>query len=288
MKKASSIVLAFALFNCGCSTVSLVYHNADWYLQYKINGYTSFNAQQKELIRQDVSNYMHWHRKYALPEYIIFLQNLNGAVQYEGRLEVENVTLLRTELTNLYKETLKPAIVPTAEILCMLDNRQIEELDGNFAKEIRKRKNDDLNISHDEYLDRRADKTISYIEWLAGDLSTEQEQKIREISHHLPAVGDIYIQHREANQKKLISLLNEHAGEDKVAAFLSSWIFTPEAARSPQQQIAIQSFERASDEMIAQIQWILTTTQKEHIHKMISTYIDDMRAAGKTTPDPKQ
>jgi hypothetical protein len=288
MKKTLFIVLAFALFNCGCSTVSLVYHNADWYLQYKINGYTSFNAEQKKLIRQDVSNYMHWHRENALPEYIIFLQNLNGAAQYEGRLDVANVTLLRTQLTDLYKETLKPAIRPAATILSMLDSRQIEELDGNFSKEIQKRKKDVLGVSRDEYLDRRANRTISFVEWLAGDLSTEQEQKIGELSRNLPNVGDIYIQYQETNQKKLISLLNSHAGEEKVAAFLSSWIFTPEETRLPQQQIAIQSFERASDEMITRIQEMLTTTQKQHIRKMVSSYIDDLRAASEYSPKSRQ
>jgi Family of unknown function (DUF6279) len=288
MKKTLSIVLAFTLFNCGCSTVNLVYRNADWYLQYKINGYTSFNAEQKKLIRQDVSNYMHWHRENALPEYIIFLQNLNGAAQYEGRLEVANVTLLRTQLMDLYKETLRPAIRPAATILSMLDSRQIEELDGNFSKEIQKRRKDALDVSRDEYLDKRADRTISFIEWLAGDLSTEQEQKIREISRDLPAVADVYIQYQETSQKNLIALLNSHVGEEKIAEFLSSWIFTPEATRLPQQQIAIQSFERASDEMIARIQWMLTTTQKEHIRKMITSYIDDLRAAGESSPKSRQ
>ena len=94
MNKSHVFVLAFTLFICGCSTIHLFYRNADWYLQYKINSYTSFNAPQKELIRQDVSDYMHWHRKYALPEYIIFLQNLNGAVQYQGQLEAEDVALM--------------------------------------------------------------------------------------------------------------------------------------------------------------------------------------------------
>src|SRR5665647_1398576 len=94
MKKSLFIILALVLFICGCSTVSLFYRNADWYLQHKIAGYTSFNARQKETIRQEVSDYMHWHHKNALPEYIIFLQNLNGVAQYKGQLGVEEIILL--------------------------------------------------------------------------------------------------------------------------------------------------------------------------------------------------
>jgi hypothetical protein len=277
MKKSLFIVLAFALLNCGCNTVSLVYRNADWYLQHKINSYTSFNDQQKKLIRQDVSDYMHWHRKNALPEYITFLQNLNGVAQYEGHLRVENVALLRAQLMNLYSETMMPAIRPTAEILNMLDSGQIQELDRNLAEENQKQKHEELDLSHDKYLERRADRTISFLEWLAGNLSNDQEQKVRELSRHLPYVSPVYIQVREGNQRGLITLLNDGADADKIAAFLSSWILTPEASRTEQQQRVIESFNLASDEMIVQIQGMLTVTQKEHIHKMISSYIDDMR-----------
>ena len=277
MKRSLFVILAFALLSSGCSTVSLVYRNADWYLQHKINGYTSFNARQKETIRQEVFDYMHWHRKNALPEYIIFLQNLNGVAQSDGPLKVEEVNLLRAHLLNLYKKSLVPAIRPTAQLLSELDGRQIQKLGKTLAVETQKQKKEKLDISHDEYLDKRADKTINFVEWLAGNLSGKQEQKIREMSRHLPVASHSYIQHREANQGRLIALLNGHAGADNIAAFLTSWALTPEATRTSQQQYVIQSFETATDEMIAQIHGLLTARQKDHMRKMISSYIENMR-----------
>jgi hypothetical protein len=278
MKKSLFIVLAFALLNCGCSTISLVYRNADWYLQHKIYGYTTFTSRQKETIRKEITDYMAWHRKDALPEYIIFLQNLNGAAQYAGQLKTEEVALLREHLTDLYKMSLAPAIIPATKLLSSLDSRQIQELEKNLAKENQQQLNDQLEASREEYLNKRADKTVNFLEWLAGDLSARQEHEIRDMSRHLPVVNDIYLRHRQENQGRLIALLNGHAGEEKIAAFLSSWLFTPEETGSPEQQRAIQAFEHASDDMIAQIQGKLTVPQKEHIHKMISSYIDDMRA----------
>jgi hypothetical protein len=133
-------------------------------------------------------------------------------------------------------------------------------------------------VSRDVFLDRRAERTIKFLEWLAGNLGKEQEQKVGEMSRQLPFVRDIYIRQREANQGRLISLLNAHAEKEKIAVFLSIWILTPETARSQQQQHAIDSFNLASDEMIARIQGLLTARQKAHIHQMISSYIEDMRA----------
>ena len=277
MKKSLFIVFVLALLIGGCSTVSLVYRNADWYLMHKINDYTSFNSRQKDTIRKEVSDYMQWHRKKALPEYIIFLQNLNGAAQYDGRLKAAQVAMLRTQLSDLYKSTMVPAIRPAAQLLSELDVRQIRELAGTFAEQIQKQKRDYLTGGQTENLEKRAERAVDFLEWLAGDLSDEQKQKVIELSRKIPVASLSYIQHREANQARLIALLNDHAGAEKIASFLTSWILAPEATRTPQQQRAIQSFETGTDEMIAQMHGLLTARQREHIGDLVSSYIQEMQ-----------
>jgi hypothetical protein len=288
MKKSLFICFAFALFISGCSTVSLIYRNADWYLIHKINDYASFNSMQKDTIRKDVADYMQWHRKKALPEYIIFLQNLNGATQYEGQLKAEQVARLRTQLSDLYKRTMVPAIRPAAQLLSELDSGQIQELAGTFAEQIQKQKRDYLIGGQKENLEKRAERAMDFLEWLAGDLSDEQKLKVTELSRKIPVASLSYIQHREANQARLIALLKNHAGAEKIASFLSSWILTPEATRTPQQQRAIQSFEAGTDDMIAQMHGLLTARQKEHIGNLISSYIQEMQkfaSEGQTAGD---
>ena len=277
MKKPIFIILALTMISGGCSTASLFYRNADLYLQHKIYDYTTFNARQKETIRKEVSDYMLWHRKEALPEYIIFLQNLNGATQSEDSLSAKEVALLRVQLMDLYKKTMFPAIRPTAQLLSELDRRQIQELGRSFAEQIRQQKDKFLEDGKIENFDKRAERAVDFVDWLAGSLSNEQEQKIAELSRKLPGASLSYIQQREANQAKLITLLNDHAGAEKIAAFLTSWILTPEATRTSQQQRNIQSFESGSDETFAQIHGMLTPGQKSHIRKLISSYIRDIR-----------
>jgi lipase chaperone LimK len=132
-------------------------------------------------------------------------------------------------------------------------------------------------MGRDAYLDRRAYKTLDFLEELVGNLSREQRQKIREMSRRLPVVRDIYIEQRETNQVRLIKLLSDNAGADRIASFMSRWILTPEATRTAQQQRDILAFETASDEMIANIQAMLTTKQKSHLDKKISFYIDELQ-----------
>ncbi|MGB7597509.1 MAG: DUF6279 family lipoprotein [Gallionella sp.] len=177
----------------------------------------------------------------------------------------------------MYRKSMQPAIRSAAEILSSLDSRQIRELDRNLAEENNKQRREERDFGRDAYLDKRADKTLDFLEGLTGKLSREQRQKVRDMSRRLPLVKDIYIDQREANRRRLITMLNENAGPDRIAAFLSSWILAPEQTRTIQQQQDIESFNSASDEMIANIQGMLTTRQKAHLNKELSYYIDELR-----------
>lgn len=93
----------------------------------------------------------------------------------------------------------------------------------------------------------------------------------------MPFATKYYIEQREAKQAKLILILNNREGEEKIAALLRQWIDAPEASRSPQQQQAIEAYETAMDEMTARIFELMTTRQKDHLGKKISSYIDDFQ-----------
>jgi len=115
------------------------------------------------------------------------------------------------------------------------------------------------------------------VEKLVGDLSDEQEKKITEMSLRIPFATRPYLEQREAKQASLIALLNDHAGEDKIAALFRQWIATPETSRSAQQQQAIAAYERAMNEMAARIFGLLTTRQKHHLSEKITSYIVDFQ-----------
>lgn len=273
------IILTIALLFCsGCSKVTIGYNNADWILRYKINDLTSFNSQQREEIHREVDNYMRWHRKNALPEYTLFFQGLYDAVQQDKQVQTEDITRIKGDSYKLYRKTVAPFILPAARLLNTLDSKQIEELGKSLAEMNREQKEESLTGSDQAILEKRAERTLDFVEGLVGNLSSEQEDKIREMSLQLPLATGYFIEHREASQAGLIALLNDKAGEDKIAAFLWLWLNTPEATRTQQQQQVIQSYERATDEMTARIYGLLTDRQKNRLRKKIMSFIEDFQS----------
>lgn len=278
IKKSLFIILALVLLGRGgCSRITFGYNHADWLLRYWITDYTSFSTQQKEEIHLEVDNYMRWHRKVALPQYTAFLQDLDALAKQDGALNTSDVMHSKAEIIRLYRLTMTPFIRPAAHVLSTLDSRQIAELRDTLAEKNLEQREDTLSGSEQKNLRKRAEGLVHFVEELAGHLSGEQEKKIREISLRIPFVTMTYIEQRETKQASLISLLSNHAGEDKIAAFFSQWINTPPTPTSPQEQQANDAYDSAMNEMIARIFGLLTVDQKIHLRKKISAYINDLQ-----------
>lgn len=271
------IILSLILLCSGCSRITLGYKYADWLLRYWINDYTSFTAAQREQIHLEVDNYLRWHRKTMLPEYIAYLQHVNAAINQEGGLTVGDVVRLRAESNRLYQLTMEPVIRPAAHILSTLDNQQITELGDAFAKRNRKQREKLLHGSEKNMLDARAERHVELVEELVGHLSSEQEEKITEMSLRIPFASGAYIEQREAQHARLLALLRNKAGEDQIAAVFRQWLAAPEISRTPQQQQAIAAYERGMNEMTVRIAGLLTPHQKRHLTDRIVSYIDDFR-----------
>lgn len=270
------LVLALLLLG-GCSRVTVGYNNADWILRYWINGHASFTDLQKEEIHLQVDGYLRWHRKNALPEYIAFLRKLDALAWQDGTLTEADVMRLRADSARLYRLTMTPLVRPAAHVLSTLDNRQIEELRKTLVERSRKQRDEKLFDSEQENLAMRAERHVGAVEGLVGDLSREQEEKITEMSLRVPFATRHYIEQREAKQAQLISLLRNHAGEERIAALFRQWIDDPESSRTPQQQQAIEAYERAMNDMTVQISKLLTARQKERVRAKVANYIADLQ-----------
>jgi len=274
MKNKLIIAVALLLLLSGCSIVSVGYNYADVYLRYTINSYASFNDVQKEIIRNEVNIYMRWHRKNMLPEYVVFLQELRGLVQSGKVLKQEDVARVRSEARSLYVKTMQPTVIPAATILKSVDSRQIKELVQSFAKKNAKLKDKELSGDQQEQLRKRAEKTIDFMENVVGDLTDSQLELIRNKRYKLPLAASIYIRLREDNQARLIALMTQNSAETDIAKFLSQWILMPAKYIGSDEQLVLQEFEQASDEMIAGIYAILNERQKNKLLKNVVKYID--------------
>lgn len=265
----------------GCGIISLGYNYSDVYLRYTINSYTSFNKEQKAEIHQDVDEFMRWHRKVMLPEYVSFLRALQHKVESGTALSADEVKLYRLRVRNLYISTLQPTVIPAAELLSKMNEAQIGEMAESLTRENNKQRDKELSGSQEDRVKQRTERTIDFIENLVGALTDNQLAQLRAANNSLPFATEIYLHLKEDNQKHLLGMLSEKDGKDEVANFLSLWLLMPEKFRRPEEQDMLQAFEQGSDELLAEIYAMLTERQKNKLLKNITHYADTFQDLSK-------
>lgn len=270
-------IIIFALFLQGCSWVTMGYNNFDVYLRYKIGGYASFTTSQQTIIRQEVADYMAWHRQHALPEYIIFLKDVELLTRQTQPPSSTDIARLRARVNTLYITSILPAITPAANVLSTLDESQITQFEKKLAEDNTKLEQELLDHEIEKTLEKRVQRTIDFFEQFVGNLNADQEEKIRAASLRLPFITEIFLNQRKASQVKLLSMLHNKATAETIAEFLNSLTFTPELARMTNEQVLIEQFKRESDEFIAKSYAMLRADQKQTFQKNIASYIEDFQ-----------
>ena len=271
------IIIIFALLLQGCSWVTMGYNNFDVYLRYKIGGYASFTTSQQTIIRQEVADYMAWHRQHALPEYIVFLKDVELLTRQTQPPSSADIARLRAQVNTLYIASVLPAITPAANVLSTLDESRINQLGKKLAEENAELEQELLGDKIEKTLKKRAQRTIDFFEKFVGNLNTDQEEIIRAASLRLPFITEIFLNQRKASQVKLLNLLHNKATAETITEFLKNLILTPELARMPNDQVLIEQFKRESDELVAKSYVLLRANQKLTLQKNIASYIEDFQ-----------
>lgn len=253
------------------------YNNFDVYLRYKIEGYTSFTASQQAIIRHEVADYMAWHRHHALPEYIIFLKDVELLSQQSQPLSITDIARLRARANKLYVASILPAITPAANILSDLNDQQITSLENNLAADNLKLKQELLGDSIEKMLEKRAQRTLDFIENMVGNLDAAQTEKIRALNIRLPFTTEIFIRQRVASQTELIRRLRNKDSAEKISDFLTSLLLVPEFTRTADEQVLMGQLKAASDDLIEKSYALLNSEQKQTLQKNIARYIEDFQ-----------
>ncbi|MEQ1814650.1 MAG: DUF6279 family lipoprotein [Candidatus Nitrotoga sp.] len=255
----------------------MAYNNLDVYLSYKIGGYASFTTSQQTLIRQEVADYMAWHRQHALPEYIAFLNDVELLTRQTQPPSSTDIARFRARVNTLYITSVLPTIKPAANILSTLNESQITQLEEKLAEDNTRLEQELLDDEIEKTLEKRAQRTIDFFEKFVGNLNAGQEEKIRAASLHLPFITEIFLNQRKDSQVKLLGMLHNKATAETIAEFLNSLILTPELARMTNEQILIEQFKKDSDELVVKSYLLLRADQKQTLQKNIASYIEDFQ-----------
>src|ERR1700687_2123633 len=189
------VLAALAFFLAACSLTRLAYMNAAVayanatpLLTWFIGDYVQLSVPQKEWVREHLSKTLVWHRTQELPEYRRFLETL--LAHSEGAYSVDEIGRAHRDLRTYYHRALEHILPDLADFLLQLDSEQAAQMERKFTEDNRRLLKEFRVGTHEELLQRRANKYIEHFEEWIGELTPAQRHLAEARLRLLPDLSD--------------------------------------------------------------------------------------------------
>lgn len=283
------MILLLAATLAACSSARFGYANGDSLVSWWMNGYISFDDDQKFVARKQLIELFAWHRQTQLKDYAHLMTGFQQRIQSAARQPVtpREVVDDYAAIRQRAKVSIERALPDLAGLALTLEPKQLQHLERKFASNNGAYRDEFLQGDLDDRQRGRLKKVMKQAEYWFGDFSREQEAQILGVLRTTPLNNEIWLGERQRRQQEMLRMLRKIQAEkpdrDVALAMLKSYtsrgfeIFTYH--EHPQ-------FFDASREGVANLAATIinmaTPEQRAHAVKRLQQWIDDCNAlAGK-------
>ena len=270
MKSVCTFLLAVLL--SGCSTVRLVYDNAETYLRWRAATYLDLEGAMADELDERIAAFMAWHRAQALPKYAQLLDDARRRV--ERRLQPADLVWGYDAVVAQAREGLRAAAERGAPLLDRLGAREIANLERRIAEDNRRFARENLRGSERARRKRRTERNVERLEDWVGKLSQAQHQRVAQYSERAPLLDE----HRERDHKRIQAELLAILRAKEAKKRLPDWAANYDRGREPAYVAALEAARKEYFAMALDIDRSLTPEQRSRVTGELRRYADEFRS----------
>jgi hypothetical protein len=258
----------------GCSTVRLVYDNAEIYLRWRIDAYLDVHDAMADEVDERVAGFMAWHRAQELPKYAHFAEEASR--RFERRLQPADLVWAYDAGIALAREGLRAAAERFAPLLDRLTPQQIDHLERRLAEDNRRFAREYLRGSERERRKRRTGRNVERLEDWVGKLSEAQIQRVAQYSERAPMLEELRDREHKRLQAEVLAMVRAKQARRRLPDLAADW----ERDREPAYVAAYEASRREYFAMLLDVEASLSATQRARVVERLRGYADDFRALG--------
>ena len=263
----------------GCSAVQTGYNNAPTLLYWWLDGYIDFEDAQARPVRESLDALHAWHRRQELPAYAEWL----GRLQQQAGATVtpeqvcSHLAQVRVHLQHLGEQSadglarLAPSVQP----------EQLRHLARQFEKHNQKWREEWLDGSPAELLERRLERTVERYEDFYGSLSEAQKTLLRQRLTASSFDARLAWAERLRRQQDTLQVLQEHRNGERPAHIKAEMLALVQRSLTPPEPAARAQFERMLQEgcqSIAALHNSASEAQRRRLGEKLRGYEADLQA----------
>lgn len=255
----------------GCSTVRIVYDNADTYLRWRAAAYLDVEGEMADELDERIAAFMKWHRLQALPKYAELLDE--GARRFGKTLMPADLVWGYDSVVMQAREGLRKAAVEGAPLLDRLSPQQIANMERRLAEDNRRFARENLRGSEREQRKRRTERNVERLEDWVGRLTKAQLERVAQYSERAPLLDEFRDRDHKRIQAEFLAMVRAHEAKKRLPDFATNW----ERGRDPAYAAALEAARKAFFAMALDIDKSLTPQQRAHALGELRRYANDFR-----------
>jgi hypothetical protein len=263
---------AIAIVIAGCSTVRLVYDNAEVYLRWWLGAYLDVHDAMADELDERIAGFMAWHRAQELPKYSQFAEEAGR--RFERRLQPADLVWAYDSGVALAREGLRAAAEQLAPLLDRLTPEQIDHLERRMAEDNRRFARENLRGSERERRKRRTERNVERLEDWVGKLSQAQIQRVEQYSERAPLLDEFRERDHRRLQAGIVAILRARQARSRLPALAADW----ERGREAAYAAAYEAARREYFSMALDLDRSLSAKQRARAIERLRRYADDFRA----------
>jgi hypothetical protein len=268
--KVFCTLLVAALIS-GCSTVRLVYDNADTYLRWRAALYLDLDSAMADELDERIAEFMAWHRAQALPKYAQLVDE--AARRFERKLQPADLDWGYDAIMTQARESLRLAAVQGAPLLDRLSAQQIAQLEKRLGEDNRRFARENLRGNERERRRRRTERNVERLEDWVGRLSQAQRDRVAQYSERAPLLDEFRDRDHKRIQTELLAILRAKAAQKRLPELAANW----DRGRDPAYVAALEASRKEYFAMALDIDRSLSGQQRGRGLHELRRYADDFR-----------
>jgi hypothetical protein len=272
-------IFVFVLL-AGCSAIRLGYSNGDSVLFWWLNSYVDIESDQQPLVKRHIATLLAWHRSTQLEQYANRLARIQK--QLQGNVTPAEVMKEFDGIRDSALVTIDRAMPELADLAVSLHPQQIAHLEKKFASNNESYRKEYMRGDLERRQSDRFKKLLKQAEYWFGDLTPEQEARIRAASNARPLNREMELEMRKRRQQEVLAMLKKVRDEkldrgaavglmkDYMAGVLDHFGHREHKDFS-------EASKSAMADAVAHIINLTNESQRAHAHKRLQTWIDDCR-----------
>ncbi|TMH74269.1 MAG: hypothetical protein E6H57_00740 [Betaproteobacteria bacterium] len=255
----------------GCSTVRLVYDNAETYLRWRAALYLDFEGAMAEELDERIAAFMAWHRAQALPKYAQIADEATR--RFERRLQPADLVWGYDSIIAQARESLRAAAVQGAPLLDQLTPQQITHLERRLGEDNRRFQRENLRGSERERRRRRTERNVERLEDWVGRLSQAQLERVKQYSERAPLLDDLRDRDHKRIQAEFLAIVRAKEAKKR----LPDWAANYDRGREPAYVAAVEASRKEYFAMALELDRSLSAQQRARAAGELRRYADDFR-----------